>query len=113
MEKQATQGPDGLRPGVGGKRTGLHRGERQPDSPQLFTKHFDVLVRKTGLPRIRLHDLRHTHAALALQAGIHPRTVSERLGDATVAFTLDSYSHTIPAFEEAAAERIAKLVFDA
>jgi integrase len=81
--------------------------------PDLLTKHFDVLVRSSGVPLTRLHHLRHTHAASALQAGIHPTTVSERLGHATVAFTLDGYSHTIPAPEEAAAERIAQLVFDA
>ena len=44
----------------------------------------------------RLHDLRHTHATLALQAGVHPKIVSERLGHSTIAFTLDVYSHAIP-----------------
>ena len=48
------------------------------------------------LPVIRLHDLRHTHATLALQAGIHSKVVSERLGHATVSITLDTYSHAIP-----------------
>lgn len=45
------------------------------------------------LPRIRLHDLRHTHATLALRAGVHPRVVQERLGHANVSITLDTYSH--------------------
>jgi integrase len=63
------------------------------------------------LPRIRLHDLRHTHATLALQAGIHPKVVSERLGHATIAITLDTYSHAIPAMQEEAAALIAGLVF--
>jgi integrase len=62
------------------------------------------------LPRIRLHDLRHTHASLALAAGINPRVISERLGHATVSITLDTYSHAIPALQEEAAERIAGLV---
>jgi integrase len=44
----------------------------------------------------RLHDLRHTHATLALQAGVHPKVVSGRLGHATVSITLDTYSHAIP-----------------
>jgi len=52
-------------------------------------------VKKALLPLIRLHDLRHTHATLALQAGIHPKVVSERLGHATVSITLDTYSHAI------------------
>jgi integrase len=57
-----------------------------------------------------LHDLRHSHATLALAAGIHPKVVSERLGHATVSITLDTYSHAIPALQEEAAERIAELV---
>jgi len=63
------------------------------------------------LPDIRLHDLRHTHATLALQAGIHPKVVSERLGHASVSITLDTCSHAIPAMQEEAAVRIAELVF--
>ena len=63
------------------------------------------------LPTIRLHDLRHTHATLALQAGVHPKVVSERLGHATVSITMDTYSHAIPAMQEEAAALIAGLVF--
>jgi integrase len=63
------------------------------------------------LPRIRLHDLRHTHATLALQAGVHPKVVQERLGHSTIAITLDIYSHVIPAMQEEAAALIAGLVF--
>jgi integrase len=62
------------------------------------------------LPDIRLHDLRHTYATLALRAGIHPKVDSERLGHITVAITLDTYSHAIPALQEEAA-LIAGLVF--
>jgi integrase len=62
------------------------------------------------LPLIRLHDLRHTHATLALQAGIHRKVVSEHLGHTTVSITLDTYSHAIPAMQEEAA-LIAGLVF--
>jgi integrase len=61
------------------------------------------------LPRIRLHDLRHTLASLALAAGINPKVVSERLGHAAVSITLDTCSHAIPALQEEAAERIAGL----
>jgi hypothetical protein len=67
-------------------------------------------VRRAMLPMIRPHDLRHTHATLALQAGIHPKVVSERLGHANVSITLDTYSHAIPALQEEAAARIAELV---
>jgi integrase len=60
---------------------------------------------------IRLHDLRHGHASLALAAGVHPLVVSERLGHSSVAFTLDVYSHSVPSLQEDAAQRVAQLVF--
>ena len=63
------------------------------------------------LPTIRLHDLRHTHATIALQANVHAKVVSERLGHATVSITLDTYSRAIPAMQEEAAALIAELVF--
>jgi len=86
------------------------RGDGLPVHPDRFTQMFDKHVKDSRLPRIRLHDLRHTHATLALAAGIHPKVVSERLGHSTVAFTMDIYSHAIPSMEAEAAEIIAKLV---
>lgn len=80
--------------------------------PDGFGKTFLRLQQQAGVPRIRFHDLRHTHATLALQAGIHPRVVSERLGHSTVAMTLDTYSHVLPGLQEEAAERVAELLFD-
>jgi integrase len=82
-------------------------------NPEAVTRWFRQAVKKSMLPTIRLHDLRHTHATLALQAGVHPKVVSERLGHATVAMTLDIYSHAIPAMQEEAAALIAGLVFAA
>ena len=79
--------------------------------PEDVTRYFRQAVKKAMLPKIRLHDLRHTHATLALQAGVHPKVVSERLGHATVSITLDTYSHAIPAMQEEAAALIAELVF--
>ena len=80
-------------------------------NPEAVTRWFRQAVKHSLLPKIRLHDLRHTHATLALQAGIHPKVVSERLGHATVSITLDTYSHAIPAMQEEAATLIAGLVF--
>jgi integrase len=68
------------------------------------------LVAKTGMPRIRFHDLRHTHATHSLQAGIHPKVVCERLGHASVAMTLDLYSHCMPSLQREAAEVVASLI---
>lgn len=82
-----------------------------PLHPGQFSGRFDRLVEAADVPRIRLHDLRHTHATLALQAGIHPKVVSERLGHSNVSITLDTYSHAIPALEEEAATKVAALVF--
>jgi len=82
-----------------------------PVNPAQFSDAFDRHVKKAGLPRIRFHDLRHTHATQALAAGVHPKVVSERLGHSSIAMTLDTYSHAIPAMEADAAERVAALVF--
>ena len=84
-----------------------------PLHPQMVSRGFAQALAAAKLPSIRLHDLRHTHATLALQAGIHPKVVSERLGHATISITLDTYSHAIPAMQEEAATLIAGLVFGA
>jgi len=81
-----------------------------PLDPESISRYWRQAVKKSMLPPIRLHDLRHTHATLALQAGIHPKVVSERLGHATVSITLDTYSHAMPAMQEEAAALIAGLV---
>lgn len=73
-----------------------------PD-PHHISKVFKNIAVKAGLKPIRLHDLRHTHATLLLLAGVHPKIVSERLGHASVAITLDIYSHVLPGMQEAAA----------
>jgi len=87
--------------------------DSSPLHPGQFADHFDRLVKASGVPRIRFHDLRHTHATLALQAGVHPKVVSERLGHASISITLDTYSHAIPALQEEAAAKVAALVFGA
>ena len=57
----------------------------EPIPPDWFGKRFKRLQERSGVTPIRFHDLRHTHATFALQAGIHPRVVSERLGHSTIA----------------------------
>jgi integrase len=78
--------------------------------PDRITKLFDKAVLAAGVPRIRLHDLRHTHATLALEAGLHPKVVSDRLGHSTTSVTLDIYSHVTPSLQEEAAETVAALL---
>lgn len=78
--------------------------------PQAFSEAFERHVAAAGLPKIPLHGLRHTHATLALQAGVHPKVVSDRLGHYSAAFTLDTYSESIPVLQESAAALVASLV---
>ena len=78
--------------------------------PDVVCHQFADLVHLAGLPKIRLHDLRHTHATLALQAGVHPKVVQERLGHASVKVTLDTYSHVMPPMHQEAAARVAAMV---
>lgn len=78
--------------------------------PEAINKMFAGLVKKAGVAPITLHGTRHTHATFAPAVGIHPKVVSERLGQSTLALTLDVYSHAIPAMEEEAAAKIAALV---
>jgi integrase len=62
----------------------------------LRRRSFAPLLQRAGLPQIRFHDLRHTCATLLLSRNVHPKYVQELLGHATVAITLDTYSHMIP-----------------
>ena len=62
------------------------------------------------LPRIRLHDLRHTHATLLIQAGVSPKVVQERLGHSDVTVTLNTYTHVMPDMAQEAADKIDKLI---
>jgi len=79
--------------------------EGKPLRPNSITRAWAVLAAKCGLPIIRLHDARHTHASIMLKQGIHPKIVQERLGHASIEMTLDIYSHVTPGLQEAAAKR--------
>ncbi len=78
----------------------------RPWAPDKLSSALAALVRRAGFTGLRLHDLRHTHATQLLKEGVHPKVVSERLGHATVAITLDTYSHVLPGIQRDAAERI-------
>jgi integrase len=69
-------------------------------------------LKKAKLPvTARLYDLRHTCATLLLQAGVHPKIVSERLGHASVTLTLDVYSHVMPGMQEDATNQLERLLY--
>jgi len=82
----------------------------KPIHPKTMSYYFERETKRAELPTIRLHDLRHTHATLALRAGVHPRVVQERLGHANVSITLDTYSHVDLDMQAAAAARVTALV---
>jgi integrase len=82
-----------------------------PLHPERFTRTFRDRVRQLGLPPIRLHDLRHGWATLALATGVHPKVVQERLGHATIGVTLDIYSHVTAGMHSDAAEQVAAAIF--
>lgn len=69
------------------------------------------VAKRAGVPRIRFHDLRHCHATLLLQQGVHPKVVQERLGHSTISMTLDTYSHVVPGMQERAVLDLEKRLF--
>jgi integrase len=73
------------------------------DPDNLVKRSFKPLLEKAGLPEIRFHDLRHTCATLLLGRSVHPKIVQELLGHATIAMTLDTYSHYLPSMGSQAA----------
>jgi integrase len=81
-----------------------------PLRPEYATRHFQALVEEAGLPAIRLHDLRHTNASLALLAGVEMKVVSERLGHSQISVTADLYTHVNRGLGRDAADRIAAVL---
>jgi integrase len=73
-----------------------------PLDVQRVDRHFRRALARAGLPRVRVHDLRHTAATLLLAGGTHPKVVQELLGHATIAITLGTYAHTVPAMHRQA-----------
>ena len=79
-------------------------------SPESFSQLFTRTTASCGLPRIRFHDLRHTHASLLVAAGVPIKVVSERLGHAHPGFTMHTYQHLVPGMGAAAATQFADLI---
>jgi len=75
--------------------------------PEYVSKHFIDLAKAAGVPVIRLHGLRHTHASLGLRGGVHLKVMQERLGHSSISVTGDLYSHVAPALQRDAAQQVA------
>jgi integrase len=86
------------------------REDGRPLRPEYVTRHFQALTKEAGLPIIRLHDLRHTNASIALAAGVDLKVVSDRLGHSTTAITADLYTHVSRGVGRVAAEKIAEVL---
>ena len=82
-----------------------------PIHPDLISQTFERAVAQLDVPRIRLHDLRHTHATILLQQNVHPKVVSERLGHSSIAFTMTVYQHVMPGMQAEAAATFGDAVF--
>ncbi|MGE8079068.1 tyrosine-type recombinase/integrase [Peribacillus loiseleuriae] len=83
--------------------TANHKGEAL--NPNYVYNHFIKMIKKTGLKKIRFHDLRHTHATIMLQLGEHPKIVSERLGHSSIEMTMNTYSHVTPDMQQDSSDR--------
>ena len=81
------------------------------DGRTLIRTWFRPLLKKAGLPPIRIHDLRHSYASIALALGVHPKVVQEALGHSTIAVTLDLYSHVVPSLQREAAKEMGAALF--
>lgn len=74
-------------------------GEGKPIHPHSFSQAFERIVSRAQVPRIRLHDVRHTHGTLLIKESVPVKVVSERLGHANPAFTIETYQHVLPGMQ--------------
>lgn len=91
----------------------LTEADGQPIPPMHVTREFRRLVRQLPVPVIRFHDLRHTHASLLLAQGAPIKLVSQRLGHATIAMTMDVYAHLLPGMDGDATARLDATISEA
>jgi integrase len=82
------------------------REDGEPKQPASLTHEFAYLVGRVDIPRVRFHDLRHSHATQFLAAGVYPKIVQERLGHSTITITMDLYSHVSETMQSDAAVRL-------
>jgi integrase len=105
LEERMLVGPDHSDEGLV-----FHRPDGSALRPETVSATFLRRQSTLDLPRLTLKGLRHTWATLALEQGIHPKVVQERLGHSTIGITLDIYSHVSPMLHDEAANQIADLI---
>ena len=81
-----------------------------PIIPRNFRKEFYNLTEQLGLPQIRFHDTRHTHATLLIEQNINVKLIADRLGHADIQTTLNTYSHVLPNMQKSVSDKIDELL---
>jgi integrase len=89
------------------------REDGQPLQPRSLSQAFRKFIGRHSLKKIRLHDLRHSHATAMLAAGVHPKIAQERLGHSSVSVTIDLYSHILPGMQAEAVSLVDAAMKDA
>jgi integrase len=85
----------------------------KPVHPHSISQTFERIAARVGVPKVRLHDVRHTHGTLLIKAGVPVKVVSERLGHGNPAFTIDTYQHVLPEMQAEAARTFEQLINEA
>jgi integrase len=80
-------------------------------NPNNLYRNLNAIIADAGVPKIRIHDLRHSHATLLLAAEQPLKVVSERLGHAKTSITLDTYAHILPGLQEGAVDALGAILF--
>ncbi|WP_232700183.1 site-specific integrase [Brevibacillus daliensis] len=80
--------------------------------PRNLIRTYYRLLEKADVPKIRFHDIRHSHATLLLKKGVHPKIAQERLGHTNIRITLDTYSHVLPNMQSEAAKQFGDSLFN-
>ncbi len=88
----------------------IRQKDGSPYKPDSMTQKWAKFLKAHNLPRIRLHDLRHSNATALIQAGVNPRVVQQRLGHSDVNVTLNTYTHVLPEMDMEAAEKLDEVI---
>lgn len=99
---------------IGGREEGLvfQTNEGNYIHPRSFQRSFDMLIKRAKLPKIRLHDMRHSTVSLLLSSGCDVKTVSQLVGHANTKVTLDIYTHSTFDKQREAVTVIGSMIFD-
>ena len=88
----------------------VRKEDGSPVKPDSMTQKWERFLEKHNLPKIRLHDLRHSNATALIQAGVNPKVVQQRLGHSDVSITLNTYTHVLPEMDIEAAEKLDSII---